>query len=144
VATTSPPPTTSAIAFYAYMTKDTPTITIRHSLTFDVVKTNLGNGYHPATGVFIAPESGVYVFTWSIRENGNDYHPTELMVNTDVLGVLFVNADGGSSTGTGVVVTHVNAGDDVFIRTSFFGPNNAGGVGSNDAGRSSFAGWKLS
>jgi hypothetical protein len=77
VATPSSPPTTSVIAFYAYMSRDTPTITIQHPLTFDVVKTNLGNGYHPATGVFIAPESGVYVFTWIIRKNQNHRHLTE-------------------------------------------------------------------
>jgi hypothetical protein len=143
IATTSPPLTTNAIAFYAYIAHDTPTIILLHPLVFDVVKTNVGNGYHPATGTFITPESGVYVFTWSIRQDGNSHHSTNLMVNTDELGGLYVSGDGGYSTGTGVVVAHVNASDDVFIRTNGYAPDNVGIVDSSIAGMSSFAGWKL-
>lgn len=107
------------------------------------MKTNIGNVYHPATDVFIVPESEVYVFTWTIRESGNNHHSTKLMVNTDVFGDLYVHGNGGSSIGTGLVVTHVNTGDDVFIRTTSYALDNAGAVGSNSAGRSSFTGWRL-
>jgi hypothetical protein len=125
------------------MSHSTQTIGVLRTLNFDVAKTNFGNGYHPAKGVFIAPESGVYVFTWSIRQGGSNYHSTNFMVNADVLGSLYTNADGASSTGTGVVVTYVDAGDDVFIRTNGFAPDNVGVIDTNGAGRSSFAGWKL-
>lgn len=43
---------------------------------------------------------------------------------------------------TGVVVTHVNTGDDVYVRT-YVVYNNCQ-IFSDIAGRSSFAGWKLS
>jgi hypothetical protein len=49
------------------MSITTPTISEQHLLRFDVVKTNQGNGYHPNTGVFMVPETGIYVFTWTIR-----------------------------------------------------------------------------
>jgi hypothetical protein len=66
------------------------------------------------------------------------------MVNTNLLGVLYVHAsDGKSSTSNGVVIPHVNEGDDVFIRTSAYAPTNAGFVDSDGAGRCSFAGWRL-
>ncbi|XP_061177073.1 uveal autoantigen with coiled-coil domains and ankyrin repeats-like [Saccostrea echinata] len=136
------PPTINSIAFYSYMSQKTPTISVQYSLRFDVVKTNVGNGYHSATGVFIVPETGIYVFTWTIRVLGDNYHSTQLMVNTDVLGVIHVNAGGGGNLGgTGTVVAHVNAGDDIFVRThaSF----NKGVIYSDGGGRSSFAGWKL-
>lgn len=45
------------------MSKSTPSISIQYPLAFDIVKTNNGNGYHASTGVFIAPETGIYVFT---------------------------------------------------------------------------------
>lgn len=114
-------PTTSDyfnIAFYAYMTGRTPSITIQHPLVFDVVKTNDGNGYHATTGTFIAPETGLYVFTWTIRENGDCYHSTQLMVNSGEEGEIFLRSvSGGDFIGTGVGVTHVNTGDDVYVRT---------------------------
>lgn len=53
------------------MSKSTPSISIQYPLAFDIVKTNNGNGYHASTGVFIAPETGIYVFTWTIREYNN-------------------------------------------------------------------------
>lgn len=125
------------------MATDTPSITIQHPLVFDVVKTNNGNGYHPSTGTFIAPETGIYVFTWTIRESASCSHSTQLMVNTSEIGIIHVISGAGSDmSGTGVVVTHVNAGDDVYVRTHAKWNNCY--VSSNGAGRSSFAGWKLS
>nr|XP_034333883.1 uncharacterized protein LOC109619634 [Crassostrea gigas] len=55
----------NGVAFYAYMTTRLHTPSTEHVLVFDVVKTNIGNAYHPSTGVFMVPESGVYVFTWT-------------------------------------------------------------------------------
>lgn len=37
-----------------------------HIITFDNVQTNVGNGYNKHTGSFIVPQSGVYVFTWTL------------------------------------------------------------------------------
>lgn len=141
--TTQQPVTTSTnIAFYAYMTGRTPSITIQHPLVFDVVKTNNGNGYHATTGVFIAPEPGVYVFTWSMRENGDCYHSTQLMVNSEEIGIIHLHSvSGGDFVSTGVVVTNVNAGDDVYVRTHQYW--NHCYIESTTGGRSSFAGWKL-
>lgn len=35
-------------------------------MKFENVQINKGNGYDPKTGVFTAPEDGVYSFAWSI------------------------------------------------------------------------------
>ncbi|XP_062571701.1 caprin-2-like [Saccostrea cucullata] len=142
VTTPYPSNTIQTIAFYAYMSKHTPTITIQYPLTFDVVKTNFGNGYHSTTGVFMVPESGVYVFTWTIRIGSNNYHATQLMVNTDELGIIYSYVGSGPDLGgTGIVVAHVDKGDDVYVRTHALW--NSGVIYSDASGRSSFAGWRL-
>lgn len=59
------------------------------------------------------------------------------------IGIIHVNAgSGGDLTGTGVVVKHVNAGDDVYVRT-YASWNNCE-IFSSTAKRSSFAGWTMS
>lgn len=124
------------------MSSATQPITIQHPLVFDVVKINIGNGYHPSTGVFIAPESGVYVFTWTIRQYDDSHHSAQLMVNNDEIGIIRIHPTNGADIeGTGIVVTHVNAEDDVFVRTHESW--NHGVIFSNSGGRSSYAGWKL-
>lgn len=59
------------------------------------------------------------------------------------VGIIHVHTgDGADMPGTGVVVTHVNARDDVYVRTH--AAWNHCYIESNGGGRSSFAGWKLS
>ncbi|XP_048766258.2 uncharacterized protein LOC125673646 [Ostrea edulis] len=142
----TPPSTThGAVAFYAYMSTILPSPSAQHVLVFDVVKTNTGNAYHPTTGVFMVPESGVYVFTWTYRIGGDHDHSIQLMINTEDCGSLYLHAMSGTEMeGTGIVVTHVNAGDDVYVRThASYQVGTSHYIQSNTYGRSSFAGWKL-
>lgn len=93
-------------------------------------------------GTLIAPKSGLYVFTWTIRLDGHRFHTTELVVNNKIVNALHFNPNGqidGSVSSS--VVVHVDQGDDVLIRTSANYHN--GEVLSNPNGRSSFAGWIL-
>lgn len=58
--------------------------------------------------MFIAPETGVYVFTWTMREASDCTHSTQLMVNTTEIGIIRLQSvTGGDFVGTGVVVTHM-------------------------------------
>ena len=118
---------------------------MQHVLVFDVVKTNMGNAYHPTTGVFMVPESGVYVFTWTFRTGNNYDHSIELIINRESFGAIYLHSVAGAEVEeTGIVVAHVNAGDDVFVRThSTLTIGNNHYIQSNGYGRSSFAGWKI-
>lgn len=40
---------------------------IGSTLIFDTVETNIGNGYSKTTGIFTAPASGLYAFTWTVH-----------------------------------------------------------------------------
>ncbi|XP_056014773.1 uncharacterized protein LOC130052799 [Ostrea edulis] len=129
-------------AFYAYLSNHVISPSGHHILTFDTVITNKGNAYHPHSGTFIAPRSGLYVFTWTIRMYGQSHHSTELLVNNNVVGVTYLdtgNAVDGSVSG--IVVVHVNQGDDVLLKTA--ASFNGGSINSDHNGRSSFAGWAL-
>lgn len=152
---TPPPPsknTSSVVAFYAYLstTLGQTGLGPDHTIKFDVVKTNQGNGYHSGSGVFIAPQTGFYVFTWTIRVGSYDhsspnFHSTEIVINNNVYGSSYALAISDSSrddSGTGTVVAHVNQGDDVYIKTHS-SHHGGGGILSEGVGRSSFSGWKL-
>jgi hypothetical protein len=56
---------------------------------------NNGNHYHRADGVFVAPISGVYMFSWSTLTFNNKDLFTELRVENEVKGVMGSNAAGG-------------------------------------------------
>ncbi|XP_056016983.1 complement C1q-like protein 3 [Ostrea edulis] len=131
-----------ATAFYAYLSNNIISPGGHHILTFDTVITNTRNVYHPTSGTFIVPRSGLYVFTWTIRMNGQGSQSTELLVNSNVVGITFFhpgNVIDGSVSGT--IVVHVNQGDDVLLRTS--ASIHSGGILSDSNGRSWFAGWAL-
>lgn len=78
-----------------------------------------------------------------MREWTDCGHSTQLMVNNEEIGIIHLrSASGGDFVGTGVVAPHVNTGDDVHVRTHASWKNCH--IASDQAGRSSFAGWKLS
>lgn len=78
-----------------------------------------------------------------MRKASDCTHSTQLMVNTAEIGIIRLQSvTGGDFVVTGVVVTHVNAGDDVFVRTHASWNNCH--IASDIAARSLFAGWKLS
>lgn len=137
------PTPVAVVAFYAYMSRSLPgyIATPHHVLKFDVVRTNIGNGYHSSTGIFSVPETGVYVFTWSFLNGDTDVHSVQLIINAEEWGV--VNSHSSSNSwmqSTGLVVAHVNKGDDVFVKTK---DQSQGEIYSGVNSRTFFAGWKL-
>ena len=106
------------VAFFAYFSTHNDASSTHHILAFDKVITNIGNAYHAHMGTFIAPRSGVYVFIWTVRMNGNNYHTTELVHDNNVINSIYLNPNSAmDGTVTGTAVVHVNQGDDVLIRT---------------------------
>ena len=55
-------------------------------MKFDNVETNIGHGYDPSTGIFTAPEPGVYAFSVSFIKGNINYNvELDLMKNNDVI-----------------------------------------------------------
>ncbi|KAK3104539.1 hypothetical protein FSP39_004564 [Pinctada imbricata] len=109
---------------------------------FDTVRTNVHNAYDKTTGVYTAPESGMYVFNWVIREHKSQ-HSVELMLNSEILGVTFKRAEGNDDASvSGTVVVSVRKGDSVFLRANHKADYKHK-IHNNIHGRSSFSGWRL-
>ncbi|XP_071123979.1 heavy metal-binding protein HIP-like [Mytilus edulis] len=134
------------IAFYAYMKKNEP-IQQHKTLIFDVIKTNFGNGYNNNTGAFTAPSSGVYVLTFTVHPGSSgSFASVNIVVNNEQEGAIYTDSNEGTfdlNAATAVVVVWMNQGDVSFVRTSTTDPPS-GSLRSDDGGRCSFAGWKIS
>ena len=131
------------ISFYAYMSSAMNHVGRHHTLIFNVIVSNQGQGLSRTTGVFRAPQSGFFVFTWTIRLISFSIHCVQLVVNGQPVGALVTQSGSGENeSDSTTVVVHVNEGEEVFLRT--FSQFNKGPIYSDGYGYSSFAGWKLS
>uniref|UniRef100_A0A8W8JEG7 C1q domain-containing protein n=1 Tax=Magallana gigas TaxID=29159 RepID=A0A8W8JEG7_MAGGI len=91
----------------------------RGTLVYDVVITNVGNGYNPSTGVFTAPTAGEYVFFVNVQS----YSTQSIYVDVVLNGVTKVRTmayNGGGSeyyeAGPNLVVLTLQKGDRVWVK----------------------------
>lgn len=126
------------------MSQDQQTPSTRHTLIFDVVRTNLGNHYNKFSGMFTAPHPGTYVFTWTAYCFAGGHTSLQLVVNANVYISSYCNASGAlwHRSVSGTVVAKINQGDVVFLRTHPRS-SNKGNVVSSIFHRTAFAGWSL-
>ena len=115
-----------------------------HTIKFDSIVTNVGSHYNQHSGMFTAPEQGVYVFSWNLYCTPGGYFYSQLVVNSNVVGAMLSSAEGATSyrVTTGIVVVQVKAGDVVYVRAHPM-KSYKGNLRSNPAYRSSLSGWKL-
>ncbi|XP_053393005.1 complement C1q-like protein 4 [Mercenaria mercenaria] len=93
------------------------------TITFETVITNIGGGYNNITGVFVAPLSGLYMFSCSLLDavegkHGTDKLHAEIVQNDKVLARVFAHADNHNrDQGAQTIFVQVNQGDRIFIRS---------------------------
>ncbi|XP_063427223.1 complement C1q-like protein 4 [Mytilus trossulus] len=136
-------PGVTIVAFHARLSKkETPAK--HHTIIFDVINTNSGNGYNKFSGVFTAPVDGIYVFSYTIVPECSSFGAFELVSNNQIQGVVFPEAASGCDyTGSSTVsVVELSQGDVTFVRTSpTYTP--VGTIVSNGNMWTSFAGWRI-
>ncbi|CAG2236289.1 C1QL [Mytilus edulis] len=87
-------PGVTTVAFHARLSKpETPAK--HHTIIFDLINTNSGNGYNKFSGVFTAPVDGIYVFSYTIVPECNSYGAFELVSNRQIQGVVFLKLIAG-------------------------------------------------
>lgn len=133
------------MAFSVYLSISDVEISKGYTIKFDTIVTNIGSSYNRYTGVFTAPQDGVYVFSWNLYcSSDGAYFYSQLVANSNVVGAMFTDATGANytRTTTNVVVVEINIGDVIYVRihpTLGFKKK----LHSSPDFRSTFSGWKL-
>ncbi|XP_022294209.2 complement C1q tumor necrosis factor-related protein 3-like [Crassostrea virginica] len=138
-----------SVAFYAYLANDLVNLTARTSLTFSGIRTNVGNAYDPAHGVFVAPVSGTYnfAFTGSAQPQSQD-HGVHIFLKKNGVNELYVFFDHNDKKwiqhGSSAIL-HLARGDRTWLETGdIWGSNILGGSRPSDnAYHSHFSGFLI-
>ena len=83
-------------------------------IVFDNAVTNVGNGYIPQQGIFVAPVAGTYVFCVTLMVCGPPNSWGHFMVNGRIIAKLFVDHQQSSQT----IVVYLKKGDDVSVQNT--------------------------
>lgn len=119
------------------------------SLIFDQTETNTAGVYNTHTGIFKAPSSGMYAFTWTlcvdsrIKDEDIGEFGTELVVDGKACGKLHVDTEHAAddACSTGFVIKYVRDGRTVHLKNIY---TNQGRLLSKERQtRTTFSGWKL-
>ena len=143
----------TAVAFYAYISKDFTQIGKDHEFVFDTVVTNSGNAYNNYSGTFTAPSSGLYAFSYSIVVAGHHISgdhdsnlgeiSVQLVRNASPCGSILADteAPGDDEMGTGFAILFLDAGDIVRVVSLYA---SQGTLLSNGYAYWTFSGFKIS
>lgn len=132
-------PSDGRVAFTAGLSAGIPHLGPHQTVIFDNAVTNIGNNYHPNSGIFIAPVKGAYVFNVKMKvPPGNKLH-LQLVVDGNQVFDLGVEIPSSSEyeSANELFIVEVNQGADVFVRADSNGGNLYGYM------RSLFSGFLL-
>ena len=105
------------VVFTAIKTLNSDNIGVGQNIVFDHVEINQGNGYHPGHGLFIAPVSGIYMFTCTLlRQPSSSNLHAEIEHNGRLVARVHVSGGTMWDQGSQTVFIQVNAGEEVWVR----------------------------
>jgi len=104
------------VAFYAKYSAD-QCVSVGQVLTYNEVHVNEGNGYTSHDGIFIAPVSGVYVFSVTLVSGGTTWMRVALVVN-GVEKATIASDNVAYLQASFTIVAHVRNGEHVLVRVS--------------------------
>jgi hypothetical protein len=130
------------VAFYAYMSANEAPPSNHFTLKFDVVKTNVGGAYNQHSGTFVSPDTGIYVFTYTIFSQARGAIWLNIFVNEDIYGgsISDTQEAGDYDSETATIVASLNKGDSVNVRAT---QASTAAVLSSGQAKTSFSGWKI-
>ena len=105
--------------FYAVIKDKHLTFNQDAILVFDTVIVNEGEHYDPYDGVFVAPQKGVYLFSWTVSGTSTKFIVAELVVEQNTIssaGQKYAGA--GKPSGSMTALCKMKKGDHAWIRTT--------------------------
>ncbi|WAR27291.1 C1QT3-like protein [Mya arenaria] len=107
----------SPVAFLATLTNHITHAGALQPIVFDRVVSNVGGAYNVHLGSFVAPVSGIYVFSTTLLSYPGHTSHFQFVKNNDFVSRLFLHTSSGQyETVSQTVVLQLNKGDDVTIR----------------------------
>ena len=113
--------------FYATTRDETSDFTLEKNsiLVFERVVLNIGGHYNNIDGIFVAPKTGIYLFTWTVCTINDNYVMTELMVdNTMISRAGEKQASASYNCGSMTAVCRMDKDKHAWIRTTAYGFKN--------------------
>ena len=112
-------------------------------IKFQTKTLDTSTSYNQSEGVYVVPESGIYVFTWTLNTGGHTQAVSKIMINEHAKGHTIADSEENNDmrTSTGILVASVNMGDRVHIELSNIAMLK--GFLEVNYGQCSFSGWKL-
>lgn len=108
----------NVIAFHANLKSNLNNLSPNTTMKFENVQLNKGNGYDPATGVFTAPEDGVYSFNWSLlSQRGGTVYIAAVVDNVDHVHTCINSQQSVHINTSGHLIYELKRGNKVWIRT---------------------------
>ncbi|XP_041790022.1 cerebellin 18 [Chelmon rostratus] len=90
-------------------------------IPYDVITLNHGSGYNPALGIFTAPRSGLYSFSFSVyskvaKEGERMYYKVQLMRNNEVVASIWEdNREDSEDSSSQTVLLSLQRGGQVYL-----------------------------
>jgi len=112
-------PVESPIAFSAFTWQNQDSLELEQVIKFPHVELNIGNSFHPASIVLIAPKAGIFLFSVTVLSDAHSL--SELHATLTVNGQNICHAFGDArkyDQGSQAVVLQLWANDEVFVRVT--------------------------
>ncbi|XP_060602853.1 caprin-2-like [Ruditapes philippinarum] len=115
------------VAFFAKMENHLEHAGVHQPFIFENVVTNIGNGYNPHLGSFVAPVSGTYVFSTTLVSFFHVSGNAQFVKNGKAITTMYVSGvESGNDTTGQTIVLQLQKGDDVTVQNlvsdkSFYG-----------------------
>jgi hypothetical protein len=105
--------------FYAVIRDKHLNFNVDAILVFETVIVNEGEHYDPYDGVFVAPQKGVYLFSWTVSGYSGQFIVAELVVEQNTISSAGEqNAGGGYPSASMTALCKMEKGDHAWIRTT--------------------------
>nr|XP_022301235.1 complement C1q-like protein 3 [Crassostrea virginica] len=108
----------NVVAFHANLNSHLNNLDPNTTIKFENVQLNKGNGYDPNTGIFTAPEDGVYSFAWSfLSKVGGTVYLAAVIENADHAHTCIGNQQSSYISASGHLLYELKEGNKVWLRT---------------------------